>query len=81
MSERNKPTLREAVHSLYESFQIASYSQGHPYIQSIGEAANTGTIHVYLVRKVRSHERLIPESWEGWPIETHVIGRIVIGPA
>lgn len=74
-----KPTLRESTHRLYESFGVARGPGMHPYVQSIGEAENTGTIYVYLVRKPMSHERQIPETWEGWPVKTMVTGRIVIG--
>lgn len=77
MSE--KATMREAAHSLYESFGIARGPGMHPYIQSIGEAENTGLIWVYLVREPRGHERAIPAEWEGWPIRTKVVGRITIG--
>jgi hypothetical protein len=72
-------SLREAARSLYDSFGIARLGGPHPYIQAIGEGADA--IHVYLARKVRGHERPIPESWEGWPVRTSVIGRIVVGPA
>lgn len=72
-------TLREAVNELYSMFGIDRGPGMHPYIQAIGEAANTGTICVYLVRKPRSHERGIPKEWAGYPIETRVIGRMTIG--
>jgi hypothetical protein len=70
-------TLREATHALYEHFGC---DRGmHPYIQSIGEASNTSTIHVYLVRKPMAHEKPIPKLWRGFLVESKVIGRLTIG--
>lgn len=73
-SDMPKPTLHEASHKLYELFRCGEGI--HPYITSIGVAETTGIIHVYLVREPYHHERQIPSEWEGWPIETHVTGRM-----
>ena len=72
MSDLPKATLREAAHTLYDHFRCGEGM--HPYIACIGEGANV--IHVWLVRKPRGHERPIPPSWEGWPVETKVTGRM-----
>lgn len=69
-------TLHEAARTLRESFYGVAVV--HPYIQSIGVGADR--IRVYLTRAPRSHERAIPAEWEGWPVESWVIGRISIGP-
>lgn len=68
-------TLREAAHSLYDHFGCGH--DIHPYIQGIGEGA--GAIHVYLVREPMGHEKPVPETWEGFPVESRVVGRITIG--
>jgi hypothetical protein len=78
MTAESKPSpLRTATHNLYEHFGCGR--RMHPYIQSIGEASNTGTIHVFLVREPMGHEKPIPETWEGFPVESKVVGRITIG--
>ncbi len=68
-------TLREAAHSLYDHLGCGVYPH---WVQSIGEAENTQTIHVYLVRKPRGRE-FVPETWEGFKVETMVVGEIRIG--
>ena len=70
-------TLREATSALYDHFGLPRYPH---YIQSIGEAETTQTIHVMLVRKPYHFEKQIPDSWHGFPVKKMVIGEIRIGP-
>lgn len=69
--------LRTAARSLYEHLDCGRGV--HPYIETICVRDNTGTIHVFLVREPMAHERPIPETWEGFPVESKVVGRITIG--
>lgn len=71
--------LDEAAHKLWEQF-FGNCPGLHPYVQSIGVAENSGTIHVYLVREPMAHERKIPAEVDGYRVESKVIGRIVVGP-
>lgn len=66
------PSLKAAAHSLWEEFFRGEPGM-HPYIACIGVGADRIVVH--LVRKVRAHEKPIPETWQGWPVESKVTGR------
>jgi hypothetical protein len=73
MSEQPKTTLREAAHTLWESF-FKHCPGRHPYVESI--AVGGDEIKVFLARKPMHHERPIPSEWEGWPVTSVVSGRM-----
>lgn len=63
--------LQAATNALYAHFACAGL---HPYISCIGNDTQE-TIHVYLVRKPRRHEKPIPETWMGFRVASKLAGR------
>jgi hypothetical protein len=74
-------TLAEAAHTLYVHFSCGSASH---WIWSIGARQvgphnDTASLVVMLVRKPYHFEGTIPETWQGYPVESKVIGEVRIG--
>ncbi len=74
-------TVSEAASDLYDHFRIDQYSNGHPWIASIGVAQigpynDTDRIHLMLVRKPKHHEGTVPAEWCGYPVVSRVTGRM-----
>ena len=78
MSEKETP-LSAASCKLHESLKGHFWIDGG-FLQATGYAENTGTIHVYLARKLRANEKLlIPASVDGFEVKMKVVGKIGIG--
>lgn len=78
--DEDKTPLQAAANRLWHKY-FDSCPGIHPFISSIviaakGEYNDTDRIYVFLARKLMHHEGTIPKTWEGFPVETKVVGRM-----
>lgn len=83
MSQEEKTPLQAAANRLWHIY-FDNCPGVHPFVSCIGTAEKgehnpIAMIHVYLVRKPMAHEGKIPKIWDGFPVVSHVTGRMSIG--
>lgn len=79
--EVKPPTLHEAASLLCRYFRLPAYPH---WIQAIGECDispwnDTARIIVFLNREPVQGEGPIPTIWQGFPVETKLVGEVRVG--
>lgn len=64
--------------TIYAATNLGSSLQGKPWFSSVGvaEEENHPVLIVYLRRKSKAIDNLIPHIWEGIPVRLREIGRV-----